>query len=89
MMKSFAIALMLCAISCPSLVAAPGPGGSGGSGGGSGNRYDLSGDGRVGMPDLMILLSAWGSHPGGHPADFNGDGRVNAADRDLLTANWG
>ena len=40
------------------------------------------------LPDLAVLLGAWGPNPG-HPADFNGDDIVNAADLALLLGNWG
>lgn len=49
---------------------------------------DLDADGSVGTSDLLILLSAWGSDPGG-PPDFNGDGTVGTADLLELLANWG
>ena len=50
--------------------------------------FDLDDDGTVGVPDLLILLSAWGKNPG-HPADFNGDGTVGVSDLLALLANWG
>ncbi len=49
---------------------------------------DLDGDGIVGAADLVMLLGAWGTNPGGSP-DFNGDGVVNAIDLIELLGNWG
>ncbi len=49
---------------------------------------DLDGDGSVGILDLLLLLSAWGSDPGG-PPDFNGDGVVGILDLLILLAAWG
>ncbi|MEE9297106.1 MAG: M12 family metallo-peptidase [Phycisphaerae bacterium] len=50
--------------------------------------WDLSGDGDVGVPDLLTLLAAWGTAPGG-PPDFNNDGDVGVPDLLELLANWG
>ncbi|MHC4414289.1 MAG: FG-GAP repeat domain-containing protein [Planctomycetota bacterium] len=50
--------------------------------------WDLSGDGSVGVTDLLGLLAAWGSDPGG-PPDFDGDGFVGISDLLVLLANWG
>ena len=50
--------------------------------------WDLDGDGSVGTADLLVLLAAWGTDPGGDP-DFNGDGNVGTADLLELLANWG
>ena len=52
---------------------------------------DLDGDGFAGILDLLALLAAWGTDPGG-PPDFDGDGTVGILD--LLTRrgwldNWG
>ena len=47
---------------------------------------DLSGDGRVGAADLLILLTNWNA-PGG-PADFDYDGHVNASDLLFLLNHW-
>ena len=47
---------------------------------------DLSGDGRVGAADLLILLTSWNA-PGG-PADFNYDGHVSANDLLFLLNHW-
>ena len=55
---------------------------------GSGCAEDVSGDGSVGVEDLLILLSAWGTDPGG-PPDFDGDGDVGVNDFLALLANWG
>ena len=49
---------------------------------------DLDSDGSVGPSDLLALLGAWGSDPGG-PPDFDGDGAVGASDLLELLANWG
>ncbi|MHC4415617.1 MAG: M43 family zinc metalloprotease [Planctomycetota bacterium] len=51
-------------------------------------REDLNGDGFVGIADLLALLAAWGTNPGG-PPDFNGDGNVGVADLLLLLSAWG
>ncbi len=51
--------------------------------------WDLyDGDGNVGILDLLALLAAWGSNPGG-PPDFDGDGSVGVLDLLTLLANWG
>jgi hypothetical protein len=49
---------------------------------------DLDGDGQVRVPDLVILLGAWGPNPG-HPADLDGDGEVRVPDLVILLGNWG
>ncbi|MCZ6664259.1 MAG: S8 family serine peptidase [Gammaproteobacteria bacterium] len=49
---------------------------------------DLDGDGSVGASDLLALLAAWGTDPGG-PPDFDGDGNVDASDLLVLLVNWG
>ena len=49
---------------------------------------DLDNDGNVGTSDLLIVLAAWGSDPGG-PPDFDCDGVVGTADLLFLLANWG
>lgn len=49
---------------------------------------DLDNDGSVGTTDLLILLAAWGTNPGG-PPDFDGDGIVGTNDLLTLLANWG
>ena len=49
---------------------------------------DLDGDGNVGILDLLALLAAWGSDPGG-PPDFDGDGTVGILDLLTLLADWG
>ncbi len=48
---------------------------------------DLNGDGVVGVDDLLVLLSQWGSC-GGCPADINGDGEVGVDDLLELLANF-
>ncbi len=50
--------------------------------------WDLDGDGVVGTIDLLLLLGAWNTNPGG-PPDFNGDGIVDASDLIELLGNWG
>ena len=50
--------------------------------------WDLDGTGTVGILDLLALLAAWGSDPGG-PPDFDGDGNVGIFDLLALLANWG
>ncbi len=52
---------------------------------------DLDGDGNVGVPDLLILLEAWGECPPGCncPPDFNSDGSVGVPDLLHLLAQWG
>ncbi len=50
--------------------------------------WDLDGTGTVGILDLLALLAAWGSDPGG-PPDFDGDGTVGILDLLTLLANWG
>lgn len=49
---------------------------------------DLDGDNEVRVPDLIILLGAWGPNPG-HPADFDADGEVRVPDLIALLAAWG
>ena len=49
---------------------------------------DLDCDGQVRVPDLIILLAAWGPNPG-HPADIDGDGQVRVPDLIILLAGWG
>ena len=50
--------------------------------------WDLNGNGSVGILDLLALLAAWGTDPGG-PPDFDGDGTVGILDLLTLLANWG
>ncbi len=50
-------------------------------------RYDLSGDGIVSIEDLLALLAAWTTDPGG-PPDFDGSGDVGIDDFLELLANW-
>ena len=50
--------------------------------------WDLDGSGIVGASDLLALLVAWGTDPGG-PPDFDGDGNVGASDLLALLVNWG
>ncbi len=50
--------------------------------------WDLDDSGGVGILDLLALLAAWGSDPGG-PPDFDGDGNVGVPDLLTLLAAWG
>ena len=50
--------------------------------------WDLNENEVVGTTDLLLLLSAWGTDPGG-PPDFDGDGNVGASDLVELLGNWG
>ncbi len=49
---------------------------------------DLTGDGAVGVADLLLLLSAWGDSACSM-ADLNQDGAIGVADLLLLLADWG
>ncbi len=49
---------------------------------------DLDGDGSVGVTDMLALLAAWGTDPGGAP-DLDGDGDVAVTDLLTLLAAWG
>ena len=51
------------------------------------NCPDLDGDG-VGTTDLLMLLAACGSDPGG-PPDLDSDGNVGVTDLLMLVAEWG
>ncbi len=52
---------------------------------------DLTGDGTAGVPDLLMLLSAWGecADLGACDADLDGDGSVGVPDLLVLLAAWG
>ena len=50
--------------------------------------WDLNGDGFVNVPDLLALLAAWGTNPGG-PPDFDADGVVAVPDLLQMLARWG
>ena len=50
--------------------------------------WDINGNGSVDVPDLLALLAAWGTNPGG-PPDFDGDGMVAVPDLLALLAAWG
>ena len=47
---------------------------------------DLDGDCRVGMFDLLLLLSDWGESDS--TADLDGDGEVTSVDLQILLDNW-
>jgi hypothetical protein len=49
---------------------------------------DLDGDDGVGIGDLLALLEAWGTDPGG-PPDLDHDGIVGIGDLLALLARWG
>lgn len=49
---------------------------------------DLSGNGAVDVPDLLLLLAVWGLDPNG-PPDLDGDGVVAVPDLLKLLAAWG
>ncbi len=49
---------------------------------------DLDGDRIVAVPDLLALLAAWGTNPGG-PPDFDGDGQVAVPVLLTMLAAWG
>lgn len=48
---------------------------------------DASGDGRVSITDLSIVLSTWGSTIDLR-ADFNGNGKVDITDLSILLSKW-
>ncbi len=50
--------------------------------------WDLDGGGAVGIADLLALLAAWGTDPGG-PPDFDGDGLVGITDLLAMLGAWG
>ena len=49
---------------------------------------DLDGNETVGASDVLGLLAAWGTDPGG-PPDLDDDGTVSASDLLLMLGNWG
>jgi hypothetical protein len=49
---------------------------------------DLDADGSVNIDDLLALLGAWATDPGG-PPDFDGDGTVAIEDLLTLLGTWG
>ena len=49
--------------------------------------WDLDCNAAVGTSDLLTLLAAWGTDPGG-PPDFDGNGNVGTSDLLALLANW-
>jgi len=51
-------------------------------------RHDVDGDCGVGINDVLELLEAWGTDPGG-PPDFDGDGAVGITDFLSLLRRWG
>jgi hypothetical protein len=56
-----------------------------------GTPGDLNGDGVVGVPDLLMLLSEWGPCADSSicPADLDGNGNVGIGDLLTLLSNWG
>jgi hypothetical protein len=50
--------------------------------------YDVSGNGRVDIPDIQFVASRWRRSPAG-PADRNGDAQVTVVDIMLVTEQWG
>lgn len=50
---------------------------------------DLNGDGVVSVPDLLMLINAWGKCGGCCTADLNLDGEINVPDLLLLINHWG
>jgi hypothetical protein len=50
---------------------------------------DASGDNSVGLTDLSILASSYGTCGGDLRADFNGDTCVNLKDLSILASNYG
>ncbi|MCZ6492633.1 MAG: hypothetical protein O6933_00980, partial [Planctomycetota bacterium] len=50
--------------------------------------WDLDAGGSVGITDILKLLAAWGTDPGG-PPDFDGDGTVGILDLLTLLGHWG
>lgn len=61
------------------------------TGGGNPCPGDLNGDGAVGLSDLTILLSNFGTASGATPeqGDLNGDGAVGLSDLTILLSNFG
>ena len=49
---------------------------------------DFDGDGQVRVPDLILLLAAWGPNIG-HVADLDNDGEVGVPDLLILLGAWG
>jgi peptidoglycan/xylan/chitin deacetylase (PgdA/CDA1 family) len=62
---------------------------TGGQGGGSvaGKTGDLTGDGKVNIQDLSILLSHW--KKSGMSGNLDGNPEININDLSILLANWG
>ena len=50
---------------------------------------NVSGDGVVGIADLLAVIAAWGPCLPPCPADIDANGVVNIADLLLVVANWG
>ena len=50
--------------------------------------WDLDGNGRVGVSDLLALLASWGPCKG-CPADFDENGNVGVSNLLALLASWG
>ena len=54
------------------------------------NAADFDRDGRVGVPDLLMLLDFWlGDGPNSPAGDLDGDGMTGVVDLLLLFENWG
>ena len=57
------------------------------------NPADINGDGEVSVPDLLLLLAAWGPCPGpcppSCPEDIDGDCAVAVPDLLILLGAWG
>ena len=51
------------------------------------SEYDLNGDKKVDINDLLILLRSWGLSSYLSQADFNNDGKINSYDFILLVVN--
>ncbi len=51
--------------------------------------WDLDNSGAVDVPDLLMLLSTWGTIPTPDPPDFDGNGVVAVPDLLELLGHWG
>lgn len=50
--------------------------------------WDLDGNGSIDQPDVISVITQWGTNPGGAP-DFDSDGMVAVPDLLALLARWG